>query len=295
MKLENMEEKIEDAIVSLLRIAVTRLPKDVEEALEKAMERERNETAKAQLKAIIKNIQLAEETGAPICQDTGTISYYLTAGDKFPILTNLPVILRRATKHATETVPLRPNAVNPFTGKNSGDNTGEHMPYIHWEIASGDDLQITAFPKGGGSENTCALGMLEPGLGVKGIKRFVVDTVIAAGAKPCPPIILGIGIGGGADIAMSLAKKALLRTIDSRHKDSEVARLEEELKTLVNQTGIGPMGLGGDTTTLGVNVEYAHHHPASLPVAVAIQCWASRRATAIIRSDGRVEHLTHVV
>ncbi|MDQ1280098.1 MAG: fumarate hydratase subunit alpha [Thermoproteota archaeon] len=239
------------------------------------------------------NIRLAEQIGVPICQDTGTISFYLMVGDKFSNLSMLPDILRHATKHATEAIPLRPNAVNPFTGKNSGDNIGESMPYIHWEIVEGNNLQITALPKGGGSENACALGMLEPGLGIKGIKKFVVDTVIDAGAKPCPPTILGVGIGGGADIAINLAKKALLRNIGSRHNESIVADLERELEELVNQTGIGPMGLGGDTTTLGVNVEYAHRHPASLPVAVMFQCWASRRASAKILFDGKVEYLSH--
>jgi fumarate hydratase subunit alpha len=194
---------------------------------------------------------------------------------------------------ATKEVPLRPNAVNPFTQNNSGDNTGRFLPFINWDITSGDNLELTVFPKGGGSENVCALGMLRPGEGVKGLKRFVVDTLIKSGSKPCPPNILGIAVGGGADIAMKLAKKALLKPLDKPNPDPELAKLESELYEAANMTGIGPMGLGGKFTVLGVKVDYAHRHPASYPVAVAFQCWAARRATARIHSNGKVEYLTH--
>ena len=288
-----LDDIVENTAVNLLRLAVTELPLDVKQAIKNALKRERNEVAKDQLRAIIKNFELAESTSTPMCQDTGIIIFYITVGEKFPILSDLPKLLTMATKRATEVTPLRPNTVNPFTGKNSGDNTGRNIPFINWNIVSGDTLKITAFPKGGGSENTSTVGMLSPGLGIKGIKRFVVDTVIAAGGKPCTPVILGVGIGGGADIAIKLAKKTLLRPIGRPHEEPEVAKLEEELLILANMTGIGPMGLGGDTTVLGVNVEYAHRHPASLPVGIAFQCWASRKASAKITSDGQVEYLTH--
>lgn len=290
-----LEREAEETVVTLLRLAATKLPLDVKQALEKARQCETNGVAKAQLEAITQNVQLAEEASVPICQDTGTITFYLMVGERFPIISKLPEVLRNATKSATETIPLRPNAVNPFTEKNSGDNTGEYIPYIHWEVTPGDRLQVTVLLKGGGSENACTLGMLNPSLGIKGAKRFVVDTLIDAGAKPCPPVILGIAIGGGADIAMILAKKALLRPLGEHNKNAAIAKLEEELYELTNETGIGPMGLGGDTTVLGVSMEYAHRHPASLPVGVAIQCWAARRATANIWPDGRVEFVTHKV
>jgi len=290
-----LEDVVEDTAIKLLRLAVTELPLDVKKAIRRALELERKEVARDQLNTIIRNFELAEVASIPMCQDTGTITFYLTIGEKFPILSALSVTLRTATKLATEVIPLRPNAVNPFTDENSGDNVGRHIPYIDWEVVPGETLQITVFPKGGGSENTCTVGMISPGLGMKGIKRFVVDAVISAGGNPCPPEILGIGIGGGADIALKLAKRALLRPLGRRHEEPDVAKLEEELLTLTNMTGIGPMGLGGDTTVLGVNVEYAHRHPASLPIGVAFQCWAARRASAEISSDGRVEYLTHEV
>ncbi len=289
----NLEDLIEDVAVNLLRLAVTKLPEDVKAALKDAYNRESSPIGKIQLKAILDNIRLAEETGTPLCQDTGLISFYLKAGSRFEGLDRTEKILRKAVMRATLQVPLRPNTLNPFTQENSGDNTGRNVPYIHWSIVDGDFLEITAFPKGGGSENTCALRMLKPSEGVGGLKKFVVESVIKAGGMPCPPTIIGVGVGGGANIAMDLAKKALLRPLKEEHPDSTVARLEQELLEAVNRTGIGPMGLGGDCTALALKIEYAHRHPASYPVAVAFQCWAARRATARIYADGSVEYLTH--
>jgi fumarate hydratase subunit alpha len=286
---------LENVAVKLLQLAVTELPQDVKDALRRAYREEDNDVGKAQLKAILDNVELAEKTCAPMCQDTGVVTFYVKAGSKVAGLDQIEEALREATAKATREVPLRPNAVHPFTQKNTGDNTGKHIPYIHWEIVPGDTLEITALPKGGGSENVSALGMLNSSQGIAGLKKFVVDTVINAGAKPCPPTVLGVAVGGGADIAMKLAKQALLKPLNQRNPDPELAKLEQELREAVNSTGIGPMGLGGKTTVLDVKLDYAHRHPASYPVAVAVQCWAARRATARIHSDGKVEYLTHKV
>jgi fumarate hydratase subunit alpha len=290
-----IENLVEDVAVRLLQLAVTELPHDVKEALKRAYRDEESEAGRTQLEAIINNVKLAEKTRTPMCQDTGVIIFYVKAGAKAKDLDKIEQALREATKRATKEVPLRPNAVNPLTGKNSGDNTGRFVPFIHWEIVPGSNIEITAFPKGGGSENVCALGMIRPGEGIKGLKKFVVDTVIKAGAKPCPPNILGVAVGGGADIAMKLAKAALLRPLNQPNPDPQLAKLEKELYEAVNSTGIGPMGLGGKFTVLGVSIEYAHRHPASYPVAVAVQCWAARRASAKIHPDEKVEYLTHKV
>lgn len=284
---------VENVAIKLLQLAVTELPQDVKEALQNAYRQETSETGKTQLKTILNNIELAEKTRTPMCQDTGVIIFYLKAGAQVKGLDKIEEALRNATKRATKEVPLRPNAVNPFTQKNTGDNTGRLIPFIHWEIVPGNDIEITVFPKGGGCENVCALGMLRPGEGVKGLKKFVVDTIIKAGAKPCPPNIIGVAIGGGADIAMKLAKETLLRLLNQSNPDPELAKLEKELYEAANSTGIGPMGLGGKFTVLGVHVEYAERHPASYPAAVAVQCWAARKASARIRPDGTVEYLTH--
>jgi len=281
---------LEEVGVELLRRAAIILPKDVREALKSAYENEISATAKIELKNMLDNIESAEKLSKPICQDTGIVSFYIKAKE-IPNFDELEEALRKATAEATKKVPLRPNAVHPITRKNPGTNVGEHIPNINWLPANIDHVEITAFIKGAGSENMSALGMVTPGLGVKGIKKFVLDTVVKAGAQPCPPIIVGVGVGGTVDLTFKLAKLALLRPIGSRNPEKEVADLEEELFKLINQTGIGAMGLGGKTTCLDVKIEYAHCHTASLPVGVNIQCWADRKATAKISPDGSVEYL----
>jgi fumarate hydratase subunit alpha len=289
------EQVVENVATKLLQLAVTELPQDVKSAIQRAYQDEDNPIGRSQLKAILDNVKLAEKFHVPMCQDTGVIIFYVKAGSRLDILDQIDDALRRATIRATEEVPLRPNAIDPFTQRNTGNNVGRYFPYIHWEIVPGDTLEITVMPKGGGSENVSALGMLSPSAGTSGLKRFVVDTVIKAGAKPCPPTILGVAVGGGADIAMNLAKRALLRPLDQPNPDPKLAKLEQELYEAANSTGIGPMGLGGKTTVLDVKLDYANRHPASYPVAVVVQCWAARRASVRIHSDEEVEYLSHKV
>lgn len=284
---------VENVAFNILKQAVIYLPDDVIEALKKAYIEETSETGKTQLKAILDNIELAEKYQAPVCQDTGTIIFYIKAGSGVKDLDKIEAAMISAVKRATKEVPLRPNAVDPFTGKNSGDNTGRYIPVLNWEIVPGNNLELTVMTKGGGSENVCIGGMVVPGEGIKGLKKFVVDAVVKAGAQPCPPNILGIAMGGGADVSMKLAKKALLKPLTEHNSNPEIAKLEKEILEAANMTGIGPMGLGGKTTILGVHIDYAYRHPASFPVAVAFNCWAGRRSTARINVDGTVEYLTH--
>jgi fumarate hydratase subunit alpha len=286
---------MENVAFNLIKQAVIYLPEDVKRALRKAYAEETSETGKTQLKAILENIELAEKLQAPVCQDTGTITFYVKAGSQVKNLHRVEAALVAATREATREVPLRPNAVDPFTQKNSGDNTGRFAPYLHWAIVSGDRLELTVMIKGGGSENVSAAGMLVQSEGIRGLKRFVVDAVIKAGAQPCPPTILGVAVGGGADVAMKLAKKALLRPLDEANSDRRLAEIERKILEAANMTGIGPMGLGGKTTVLGVHVDYAHRHPASFPVAVAFNCWAARHASARLSADGTVEYLTREI
>jgi fumarate hydratase subunit alpha len=286
---------VEDVAFNILKQAVIYLPEDVKQALKRAYAEETSETGKTQLKAILDNIELAEKYQAPVCQDTGTIIFYVKAGSKARDLDKIEEALISATRRATKEVPLRPNAVDPFSQKNSGDNTGRFIPYVNWEMTSGDSVELTVMTKGGGSENVCVTGMLVPGEGIKGLKKFAIDAVIKAGAQPCPPTILGIAMGGGADVSIKLAKKTLLKPVNEPNPDPEIAKLEKEIFEAANMTGIGPMGLGGKTTVLGVHIDYAFRHPASFPAAVAFNCWASRRASARISADGSVEYLTHKI
>lgn len=288
VSLEEFRKIVEQAVVEAIEKAAIHIPPDVKQALRKAYEEETSDAAKSQLEAILRNIELAEKLKKPVCQDTGVILYYVTVGVDFPGLKILNKVLVDAVKTATKKVPLRPNTVDPFTGKNPGDNTGRYMPYVHTEIVEGDKLEITVVPKGGGSEYVSVLEMPPPGEGIKAIKRAVVDAVLKAGSMPCPPTIVGVGVGGGADIALHLAKKAAcLRKIGTTNPDPELDKLEKELYSALNDLGIGPMGLGGKYTVLAVHIDYAHKHPAVLPVGVVFQCWALRRATVKMDAYGK--------
>ena len=284
-----MDKKgIEDGIVALIKKAETELPSDVVNALKNAYKIEQG-VAKTQIETILKNVDLAKKSKRPMCQDTGIQTFFVSVGIDFAHINKLKEWITNGVKKATKEIPLRPNTMDPLSGKNQGDNTGNQIPYITWDFVDGDDVRILSLPKGGGSENMSKLGMLKPGVGIEGVKDFVVEEMIKAAGQPCPPTVVGVGIGGGADLSLKLGKKSLLRPVGVRHKDKTIAAIEEELIERINKSGVGPMGLGGKTTVLDVHVETAHRHPASLPVGIAVQCWADRRAEMIIHSDGTWE------
>ena len=283
------EAAIQSALVEAMRIAATTLPSDVLAALRAARLRERSSVAAAQLEAMLENVRIAREDSIPICQDTGIQTFFVEIGADSPYLGQIKGWIRQAVIAATEAIPLRPNTVDPFTGANPGDNTGRLMPYIQWELTDGDSIRVVVLPKGGGSENMSTVKMLPPSAGLPGIKRAVVEHVVSCRGKPCPPTIVGVGIGGGADIALNLGKKAVLREIGSAHAEPAVAALEHELTELINRSGVGPMGIGGDATCLAVHVEYAYRHPASLPLGILVQCWANRRARVHLAANGVIE------
>jgi len=289
------KELIKDVTITILRRAETTLPSDVKEALVRAHECEEREIAKVQLKAMLENVKLAEEMQRPLCQDTGIPLFYVKLGSGNVNLHDIESGIREGVKEATEVIPLRPNVVDAITRAGGKANVGDRMPYEYYKLEAGiDGLEIIAFPKGGGSENVSAFTMLAPKPeeeAKSAIKKFVLEAVLNAAGKPCPPTIIGVGIGGSADMAMRLAKAALLRPVGARNKDARIARIEEELLDAVNNTGIGPMGLGGKTTALDVHIETADTHITSLPVAINFQCWTARKASAKIYSSGEVEYL----
>ena len=275
------QSTVENTIFNLFKEAVIKLPDDVKKALEDAYKNEDESIARLNLKAILDNIEAARKLDVPMCQDTGLPIIFVKLG-KVEV-ENLYEGIRNGVKRATKEIPLRPNVVNPLTRENTGTNTGNLIPQIDIELIDEEKIELTVFPKGIGSENNNALKMALPGEGIEGIKKFVMDTVIAAGGKPCPPIIVGVGIGGMSDLAMKLAKKALLGKVGERNPDKMIADLEEDILKSINETGIGPMGLGGKTTALDVKILTADTHTAGLPVGVCIQCWAGRHAKAVLR------------
>jgi fumarate hydratase subunit alpha len=267
---ERLFSKISAATCRAFREAEIRLPLDVVSALEVAANRETHPLAEKELRNILENIRLAEKLGVPICQDTGVPICYVTLPPDIPYTASLIEAIGEGVKRATATVPLRPNVVDPCTRQNTATNTGHLMPYIH--VRPGMHFTITVLPKGAGSENVSRIGMLLPSDREK-IEQFVVETVLIAGGRPCPPVILGVGIGSTFDGVATLAKEALLAPVDVM--DS----YEQKLCDKVNLLKIGPMGLGGDITALAVKVKTGDCHLAMLPVAVNVQCWADRRAT----------------
>ena len=269
----------------MLREAECRLPPDVHAALRHALEIETEEMPRSQLMAILSNVDRAAERSVPMCQDTGLPVFFVRGRCDHRVLGSI----RKGVARATEEIPLRPNTVDPVSRANFGSNLGEGMPPVHIELADQDRLEISVLPKGAGSENWSALGMLNPSEGMEGARRYVIECVVRAGSRPCPPIVVGVGIGGTADRACALAKKALLRKLGSYNVDAALADLESKLQGQINSLGLGPMGLGGGTTCLGVLVEKAHCHTASLPVAVSLNCWAARKAFARVYPDGRVK------
>ncbi|PKL68242.1 MAG: fumarate hydratase [Methanomicrobiales archaeon HGW-Methanomicrobiales-1] len=252
------------------REAVIRLPPDVLRVIDQAAAAETNPVARGEFANILNNIAMAEKLGVPMCQDTGVPVIYLTIPPDVPLTQELYAAVADGVRRATKEVPLRPNVVDPLTRHNTNDNTGAGMPAIH--VKPGEKFSVTVFPKGAGAENMSRIGMLLPSQ-VKQIEKFVVETVYLAGSRPCPPIVIGVGIGGTFDGAAAMAKEALLQPLD------RMTDYERGILAAVNKLGIGPMGLGGDFTALAVKVKTAGCHTASLPVAVNIQCWANRHAT----------------
>ena len=271
------EKQIEDTIYQLYKQAAIVLQDDVKCSLEEALKREDSDLGKLNIGAILKNIELAEEKSIPMCQDTGLPIIFVKLG-KVEV-ENLYEGIKKGVAKATAEVPLRPNVVDPITRKNSG-NVGDKVPIVDIELVDTDYIEFTIMPKGFGSENNNALKMALPAEGIEGVKDFVVETALKAGGKPCPPIVVGVGIGGSSDMALKLGKKALLGKVGERNPDPTLAEMELECLERINRDGKGPMGLGGRTTALDVKILKMDTHTAGLPIGVVIQCWADRHATA---------------
>ncbi len=287
-----LRQVVEDVAAHLYVWALKDIPQDLRDSLESALGRETSTPGRRVLEIIVRNVHVADEGGNLVCQDTGIPVYYCRVGEGFPLHpARIYEALRDGTERATVEHPLRSNTVHTLTRENTGQNVGHRVPIVHWDFVPGwDGLDVKCVPKGSGSENMSFLKMCVPADGVSGVKRFVLDSIVGAGGKPCPPGIVGVGIGGSADYAMHLAKEAIARPVGTRNPDPEVARLEDDLFDLLNETGIGPMGLGGDGTVLNVHVEHADTHMTLNPVAVNYQCWAARRASAHVSASGDVRY-----
>jgi fumarate hydratase subunit alpha/L(+)-tartrate dehydratase alpha subunit len=280
--------EVEEACKELYIRALKLLPPDIKEGFSRLDATETDATGKAILGTMIKNIRVAEENRNLLCQDTGIPIYNVTIGtgvevDGF----KLKQAIIKGCERATQEHPLRSSVVHPVTRKNQHTSSGRLVPVINIDfVPDAETLSIEMIPKGSGSENNSWLKMAIPAEGIDAIKTFVVDCVLDAGGKTCPPTIVGVGVGGTADLCVHLSKVAATRPLGSRCEDPEGATLETELTQAVNQLGVGPQGLGGDSTSFAVHVETAATHITMNPVAVNMQCHSARRARATFRPGG---------
>lgn len=267
--------EVTDRVRQAVLQANTRLPEDVLQALRKARGRESFDRAAGILDIILENAELAGAEGIALCQDTGMVVVEMEVGGELLIEGDLEAAINEGIRTGYQEGYFRASVVrDPLNRINTGDNT---PAIIHSRLVSGEGLTINLLPKGAGSENMGQIAMLKPSQGLGGIKEFIMKVVREAGPNPCPPIIVGVGIGGNMEKAALLAKEALLRPLDQGNPRPDLAALEDELLAMINATGIGPQGLGGDTTALGVNIEVYPTHIASLPVAVSLGCHSTRR------------------
>ncbi|WP_018924895.1 fumarate hydratase [Salsuginibacillus kocurii] len=283
---DSFYKHVEEACKTLYIESLKDLPPDVRTALEKAYENEELESGKEILETLIKTVSTADDEKLLICQDTGIPVYFVKIGNQVRLDgLRLEEAVRKGTERATLEHPLRSSIVNTLSRKNHGTSTGNQVPVMHYEFVPGNEVELLIVPKGSGSENMSYMTMLTPAAGIEGIKKYVLECVFESGANPCPPTIVGIGIGGSADKCAALAKKAAAREVASPNPDPEVRKLEEELYEKINEIGIGAHGLGGSTTALAVQIEAADTHMTMNPVAVNMMCWPARRMRAVFDSN----------
>jgi len=285
---------LKESVLELIRKASTDLSPDVVNAITEAHNKEDKGTpAKAVFKTILSNVEMARKQSTPICQDTGSLIFYvdLPLGKSEEDIRNN---IEAAAKEATKLQYLRPNAVDPVTSKNSGNNVGVNAPYIHFHQWNSDDIRIRLMLKGGGSENVGSqyklpFTKLKAGRDLQGVRKVIIDAVVNAQGLGCAPGTLGVGIGGDRVTSYALSKEQFFRKLGSENEDPELNKLEKSLKEDLNKLGIGPMGFGGKTTVFDVFLSSQARHPATFFVSISYMCWAFRRKTMVI-SKGEVEY-----
>ncbi len=279
--------RIVQVLVEFIRRVETRLPSDVKAALTNLYNHEDGVLPKKMYETIILNINEAERKSIPLCQDTGSLMFFIKAGIKSPFLDMLDKYIIEAVRIATKSIPLRPNAIDPISNRNSGDNTGKYMPWIHWdEIRNTDTLEIGLYVAGGGSSFPGRAQVFSVTKGWENLVSSVVEIIIDRGINACPPLVVGIGIGATMEVAALLSKKALFRKIGQRHYNRKIALIEELLLNKLNELEIGPQGIGGKNGIMDVHIEYGYIHPASFAVGVSTSCWALRRGVLVIDREG---------
>lgn len=294
MNKEQMIQSMTDTMAKFTGYMGKRLPDDVMAKLRELRDTEDTYLAKVVYDSMFENQEIADKLNRPCCQDTGVIQYYVKAGSDFPLLADIQDVLRNAVLEATKSAPLRHNAVEIFKEKNTGNNTGERVPIVNWDITpNSKECEIEVYMAGGGCSLPGQGKTLMPGEGYEGVVKFVFDVMTSYGVNACPPLLVGIGIAGSIEVAATLSKKALFRPIGSRHHDERGAEMELLIEKGLNDIGIGPQGISGKNSVMGVHIESAARHPSTISVAISIGCWAHRRGTIRINEDMSYEILSH--
>lgn len=294
MNHEKSKEYLIDLLARFTGYAGIHLPDDIMVRLAELRETENSEMAKIIYDAMFDDIQRADEMNRPCCQDTGIIQYFVQVGSKFPFIDDIEDCLREAVKKATVETPLRHNCVEIFDEKNTGNNVGTRIPWIDWEVVpNSDEVKVYVYMAGGGCSLPGTAKVLMPLEGYEGVVKFVFDQITSYGINACPPLLVGIGIAGSVEVAAKLSKKALLRPIGSHNSNPRGAELEAMIEAGLNSIAIGPGGLTGNNSVMGVHIEQAGRHPATLAVGLSTGCWAHRRACIKIDANLDYEMITH--
>lgn len=290
---EKIVDQLSDLVSSFICYAGSHLPDDVDAKLKEMAKVETEGFAPTIYKAMAENMELANELKRPSCQDTGIIQFFAKVGTNYPYQNELPEALKQAVLKATERAPLRHNAVQVFDEVNTGNNVGVRVPWIDWELVPDrDDIELYVYMAGGGCSLPGMAKVLMPLEGYEGIVRIIFDQMTSYGVNACPPVLLGVGIAGSAEVAAKLSKKALLRPVGSHNENPKAAMMEEELEKGLNELGLGPGGLSGKLSVMGVNIEQAARHPATLAVGISTACWAHRRGCIKINPDLTYDFVT---
>jgi len=294
MTLKEQFDKMTDIMASFIGYTAIHLPDDVVSKLCELREAEDDPAAKSIYDMMFENMRLASELGRPSCQDTGLVQFRINCGSRFPLLEQLEGMLITAVRQATEKTPLRPNAVETFDEINTGNNIGTGAPSICWNIIPmWDGCAISTYLAGGGCSLPGHAAVLMPGEGYEGVVRFVLDRAAEYGQNACPPLLVGVGIANSVDTAAQLSKKALFRPVGSHNPNEKAAEMEQLLEDGINAMGVGPQGMGGKYSVLGVHIENAVRHTATLGVGVSFSCWTHRRGDIVFYRDLSFTTSTH--
>ncbi len=294
MAQEAQVKRVQDIIAKFVGFTAKKLPDDVVAKLEELRDKEDNPMAKTIYETMFRNQDLAVQLNRPSCQDTGVLQFWVKCGTNFPLINELEALLKEAVVQATFEAPLRHNSVETFDEYNTGKNVGKGTPTVWWDIVpNSDECEIYTYMAGGGCTLPGNATVLMPGEGYEGVTKFVLDRMTSYGLNACPPLLVGVGVATSVETAAMLSKKALMRPVGSHNENERAAKMEQLLEDGINAIGLGPQGMGGSYSVMGVNIENTARHPSAIGVAVNVGCWSHRRGHIVFDKDLNFKITTH--